>query len=192
MSLGENIYRLRTERNLSQEELADALGISRQSVSKWENDSAVPELEKLLKLSEIFDITLDELVGRDAQQEPEPPQPEPEPERREPPVHTVTPTRIYAGIVLLFCALLSLILFLLFNAAEFILFVSTPLGIGSALCLIPNKWLRKAILVGLVTFVGCLIAFYLLVYMANVAAEVVTTTEEAYPSQIVTPVESIE
>lgn len=62
MNLGENIYRLRTEKNLSQGDLADALEVSRQSVSKWENNSAVPELEKLIKMAQIFGITIDELV----------------------------------------------------------------------------------------------------------------------------------
>jgi len=67
MTLGENIVRLRTEKNWSQGDLADALDISRQSVSKWETDASVPELEKLLKLSELFGVTLDELVrGEDA------------------------------------------------------------------------------------------------------------------------------
>ena len=69
MTLGENIVRLRTQRNWSQGDLADALDISRQSVSKWETDASVPELEKLLKLSELFGVTLDELVrGEDAPQ----------------------------------------------------------------------------------------------------------------------------
>ena len=62
MTLGENIVRLRTQRNWSQGDLADALDISRQSVSKWETDASVPELEKLLKLSELFGVTLDALV----------------------------------------------------------------------------------------------------------------------------------
>ncbi len=62
MNLGENIYRLRTERNLSQGDLAEALDVSRQSVSKWENNAAVPELDKLIRLSQIFGITLDELT----------------------------------------------------------------------------------------------------------------------------------
>ena len=51
MNLGENIYHLRTGRNLSQGDLADALDVSRQSVSKWENNSATPELEKLIKIN---------------------------------------------------------------------------------------------------------------------------------------------
>ena len=62
MSLGETIYRLRTERNLSQGDLAELLEVSRQSVSKWENDSAVPDLAKIVKLSEVFGVSLDELV----------------------------------------------------------------------------------------------------------------------------------
>lgn len=62
MSLGETIYRLRTEKNLSQGDLAERLEVSRQSVSKWENDSAVPDLAKIVKLSELFEVSLDELV----------------------------------------------------------------------------------------------------------------------------------
>ena len=62
MNLGENIYRLRTEKNMSQGDLADALEVSRQSVSKWENNSAVPELEKLVKMAELFGVSIDELV----------------------------------------------------------------------------------------------------------------------------------
>lgn len=63
MNLGENIYRLRIEKNMSQGDLADALEVSRQSVSKWENNSAVPELEKLVKMAGLFEVSLDTLVG---------------------------------------------------------------------------------------------------------------------------------
>lgn len=62
MTLGENIYRLRTERKWSQGDLADALDVSRQSISKWENNLAAPDLDKLIKLHHIFHVTLDELV----------------------------------------------------------------------------------------------------------------------------------
>lgn len=62
MSLGERIYRLRTEKNLSQGDLAERLEVSRQSISKWENNNAVPDLEKIIALSEIFEVSLDELV----------------------------------------------------------------------------------------------------------------------------------
>lgn len=62
MSLGETIFKLRTQRNMSQEALASELGVSRQSVSKWETDTSTPELDKLVKMSEIFNVTLDDLV----------------------------------------------------------------------------------------------------------------------------------
>ena len=62
MNLGETIYRLRTEKNMSQGDFAVALEVSRQSVSKWENNAAVPELDKLVKMAALFGISLDELV----------------------------------------------------------------------------------------------------------------------------------
>lgn len=62
MGLGEKIYALRTDKGMSQTDLAEALEVSRQSISKWETDASVPELEKLIKLSEIFGVSLDELV----------------------------------------------------------------------------------------------------------------------------------
>ena len=72
MSLGENIYRLRQEKNLSQQELAEALAVSRQSISKWETDGATPELDKLMKLAQLFEVSLDELVYGQ-KEEPTPP-----------------------------------------------------------------------------------------------------------------------
>ncbi|MBQ7321645.1 MAG: helix-turn-helix transcriptional regulator [Clostridia bacterium] len=62
MTLGENIYRYRTQKNWSQGDLAEALDVSRQSISKWENNLAAPDLDKLIKLRTVFDVTLDELV----------------------------------------------------------------------------------------------------------------------------------
>lgn len=62
MTLGERLVLLRNRAGLSQDALAERLGVSRQSISKWENDSSVPDLDKLVKLSEVFDVTLDELV----------------------------------------------------------------------------------------------------------------------------------
>ncbi len=59
MTLGDKIYQLRTQAGLSQEELAEKTGVSRQSVSKWETDASIPELDKLIQLAKIFEITLD-------------------------------------------------------------------------------------------------------------------------------------
>lgn len=68
--LAERIYTLRKQHALSQEQLAEALGVSRQTVSKWENGTATPELEKLRALARCFGVTLDELV-EDGEPSPE-------------------------------------------------------------------------------------------------------------------------
>ncbi len=62
MNIGENIYKYRTEKGMSQTDLANALDVSRQSVSKWENNAAVPDLERIVSMSRLFCVTLDELV----------------------------------------------------------------------------------------------------------------------------------
>ena len=62
MKLNEKIYEYRKQNRWSQEELADKLDVSRQTISKWEVGKAVPELDKLIKLAELFNISVDELV----------------------------------------------------------------------------------------------------------------------------------
>ena len=62
MNLGENIYQVRTQQNMSQGDLADALDVSRQSVSKWENGTADPATSNLLKLAKLYGITPEELI----------------------------------------------------------------------------------------------------------------------------------
>lgn len=62
MNLGENIHAYRIKSGMSQGDLAGALEVSRQSVSKWENNAALPELDKLMRMSKLFSVTLDELV----------------------------------------------------------------------------------------------------------------------------------
>ena len=57
----EKLRSLRKQRNMSQEELADQLDISRQSISKWESGLSMPDLENVIKLSELFEVTLDYL-----------------------------------------------------------------------------------------------------------------------------------
>lgn len=65
MTLGQRIYTYRTQKQLSQATLAELLEVSRQSVSKWETDASVPELDKLIKMGELFEISLDELIKGD-------------------------------------------------------------------------------------------------------------------------------
>lgn len=63
MTLGEKIYKLRTEKGISQETMANDLYVSRQAVSKWETDSSVPDLDKIKLLADYFEISIDELVS---------------------------------------------------------------------------------------------------------------------------------
>ena len=70
MTLGENLKRLRTEKGLSQEEVAGQLFLSRQTVSKWENNQAEPGVENLKALARLYGVTLDQLLGEEFRQNP--------------------------------------------------------------------------------------------------------------------------
>ena len=65
MSFRDNLQHLRATRNMTQEQLAMLLGVSRQSVTKWEAEKSYPEMDKLLKLCQIFECSLDDLVQGD-------------------------------------------------------------------------------------------------------------------------------
>ena len=65
MDLGHRIKNEREKLNLSQDELAQRMDISRQAISKWETGKSYPDIEKILKLSDIFNLSLDELVKGD-------------------------------------------------------------------------------------------------------------------------------
>ena len=71
-TFSEKLLELRRQEGLSQEQLADRLGVTRQSVSKWEGGAAVPELGKLVALSDLFSVSVDYLV-KDRLEEPERP-----------------------------------------------------------------------------------------------------------------------
>lgn len=62
MTLGEKLSKLRKEYNYTQEQLADILGVSRQSISKWESDIAYPETDKLIKMGKLFECSMDYLL----------------------------------------------------------------------------------------------------------------------------------
>lgn len=68
MTLADKIMKLRREHDWSQEQLAEQLGISRQSVSKWESGAAVPDLERILKMSDLFHVSVDYLVKEDMEE----------------------------------------------------------------------------------------------------------------------------
>lgn len=69
MSFGENLRLMRKTRNLTQEQFAEALGVSRQAVSKWEADSGYPETEKLIAISRELGVSVDKLLDIEPEQD---------------------------------------------------------------------------------------------------------------------------
>lgn len=63
LTLNEKLQKLRKENNMSQEKIAELVGVSRQSVSKWEIGLSKPDTENLIHLAEIYHVSLDELIG---------------------------------------------------------------------------------------------------------------------------------
>lgn len=68
MTIGEKLVKLRKEQNLTQEQFAEVLQVSRQSVSKWELNTAYPDTEKLIRISKLFDCSLDYLLKDEIEQ----------------------------------------------------------------------------------------------------------------------------
>lgn len=62
MSFAEKIYLIRTKNKLSQEEMASKFNVSRQTISKWESGMSYPEIDKLISISEMFDVSIDYLL----------------------------------------------------------------------------------------------------------------------------------
>lgn len=114
--LGQRLYDLRRKQGLSQEQLAERINVSRQTVSKWESGQSTPDLEKLLALAEVYSLSLDELVGKT------PPSPTPEPtEATDPQPETSLFSRI-AGLCMcglgIACLLLAVVILCLDPRAE--------------------------------------------------------------------------
>ena len=63
ISIGKRIQTFRKQKGMSQQDLSDYLGITRQAISKWELDQTLPDLETLVKMAELFEISLNELIG---------------------------------------------------------------------------------------------------------------------------------
>lgn len=150
MSLAENIYKFRIEQNMSQLDLADALEVSRQSVSKWETGTAVPELDKLVKMCDLFDVSLDVLVGREA---PAPKISEPQEKLK---IHTqgVTSADLVSILILLFAVLIPIVILATSELHDSMflmvlgLFIIPPLAtICAALCSPGNTILFRAFIV---------------------------------------------
>ena len=63
MNIADRIQNLRKLRGISQEQLADQLGVSRQTISKWESEQSAPDMEKIILLSDYFEVTTDYLLN---------------------------------------------------------------------------------------------------------------------------------
>ena len=132
MTLGEKIYKLRNDKGFSQSDLAEKLSVSRQSVSKWENNSAVPELEKLIKLAEIFNITLDELVKDEKKED----------EKSDYVKIPSIQTRKIVGTILLCTAVCACLLLMVTNGISGLIagiMLSSPIIACGIICLIVSK-----------------------------------------------------
>ena len=132
MTLGEKIYKLRTERNLSQGDLSEILEVSRQSVSKWENGAATPDLDKIIKLSEVFGITIDEFVKNEEVSAPS--------EQKTPEIiikkENGFPPRKIIGTVLLSLSLIVTVVLLAAGGGISGLVLSSPLILCGIICFI--------------------------------------------------------
>ena len=155
MNLGETIYRLRTKQGMSQDALANELDVSRQSVSTWENNSAVPELEKLMKMSDLFGVTLDELVGRDASTPPPP---------AAAPVQNHS-TRKTVGIILLCFGLLTTLLLSILGGFIVGVMVGMPFTIVGCILLSDAKEPLFHAMWGLFAIYAPLLYFFMLNFM---------------------------
>ena len=67
MSLGEKLQYHRKEKGISQEQLAEQMTISRQAISKWELDTSIPDVENIIQISKLFDVTTDWLLMGDSE-----------------------------------------------------------------------------------------------------------------------------
>lgn len=135
MNLGEKIYDLRFRNGMSQEALADKLGVSRQAVSKWENNSAVPDIDKLLKMSEFFGVSLDELVkGEKIEKVTEDTSEEAVPVV----IKQSLPMRKVVGIVLFCMAFITALAFFILGGFEAMIY-AVPFALFGCICIFCEK-----------------------------------------------------
>lgn len=147
MTLGQKITNLRKARGMTQEELSEAIGVTRQTISKWELDTSTPDLDYLCKLCDLFGVTADYLIRPEketvetAEAAPPPPTeqapPPPRPETAPPPTSAPS-AKPLSGVRFAGWALFILGLVLIQVAILFILFriSSTALWILAGICIV--------------------------------------------------------
>lgn len=179
MSLGNNIYNLRSQSGLSQEDLAAKLGVSRQSVSKWETDASVPDVDKLIQLSKIFEITLDELVnGEENPQQAQAQICETIQAKSAPVVSSSTfKTRKIVGAVLIGVSLLSVFFSLIFMSdfTPFIICLSVYFLLCGIICVIMKKSIGRLILaiIALTALYACVAVLLFSVFYMGISSTIV-------------------
>lgn len=156
MALSETIYRLRTEHGLSQGDLAAELDVSRQSISKWETGSSVPELDKLVAMSRLFGVTLDELVLGVAQSDGAESVKAPEPEAK-PVERGRSITQTIVGAVLLAVGALAFFLVTLLGGVLTGLVLALPFLLCGVICLAVRRgaglWCAWLLFVGFESYI---------------------------------------
>ncbi len=135
MTFGERLYQLRKAKNLSQEDLAEQLEVSRQSVSRWENGSATPDFEKTVRLSELFETTTDYLLKGTMSL------PTPNAESKNPPIEFSLPTwrKVLSAVFLVLAGIAILIGLVGGGWLEYYISVPLPLAIMGLLLLFSKK-----------------------------------------------------
>ena len=156
MTLGEKILKLRSTHKMSQGDLAEKLNVSRQSISKWETNQSVPELDKLIQLSDLFQISMDELVRSDdldqrEKEEAEIPSAEPQPTQVI--IQRSLSTQKIVGFILLALGLLCCILALF--AGSGLLIIGGYIIFCSILCLLLKRY--AGLVIGWITMIQAII-----------------------------------
>ena len=132
MSIGQRISELRKNSSLSQEYVAEKLGVSRQAVSKWETDSSAPDTYNLIALAELFEVSVEYLATGKA-----PSSPSIYEQARKDNQQKPLDTQRILGFILLGAGLLSLILGILLT--ETLIVLSFYMLLGSIICLTVRK-----------------------------------------------------
>ena len=156
MTLGEKISELRATNKMSQGDLAEKLNVSRQSISKWETNTSVPELDKLIQLCDLFGISLDELVRSDKLEagddraEDVPPSP---PQQTQIVIQHSLSTQKIVGFILLALGLLCCLMALF--AGSGLLIIGGYIIFCSMICLLVKKY--AGLIIGWITMIQAIV-----------------------------------
>lgn len=156
MTLGEKISKLRTTNKMSQGDLAEKLNVSRQSISKWETNASVPELDKLIQLCDLFGISLDELVrsdnldAGDDREEDVPPSP---PQQTQIVIQHSLTTQKIVGFILLALGLLCCLMALFTGSG--LLIIGGYIIFCSILCLLIRRY--AGLIIGWITMIQAIV-----------------------------------